>query len=199
MRSLLIISFILIPIFVYGQDSDSISSWLSSQTVVASKPMHVGISAGSSFWTAGRGSSGFSNWIAPSLFYSVNPKLHFHGGILLVRNGFTVPAMSESSPVTGHGINQTMIYAGGEYILGRNISVSGTVIKDVTPEVWNTTDPRIRYSNFNRVSMRVNYHITDNIHIGAEVGVTNGYHPFFSEPYRIGQRSVSPYMNPYFW
>ncbi len=148
---------------------------------------------GSSYFTPGR-SGGFYSYFAPGVRYAVSRRFHFSGGVLFQYTNEAqglFPGPGESFP-SNHSV-QVLFYGQGTYLLRPNLSLSGTVVKNL--------DQSQKYPSFYKpypivpdsYSLRLNYRISNSISFGAEFR--------YSEPsYYMGfpYRSFHGYGFPYY-
>jgi len=163
--------------------------------------LHVGVQAGTEFMTTSGNGSGFSTFLSPTLTYPVSKKFIVSGGISIVNTslyGFKpYYSFPEEKSYTGN-ITQAMLWVSGQYLLNDRVTITGTAYKtiDIFGEKpgfssFYKTNPQGAYFN-------VGYKISDNIHIEAGFGYSqgsNGYSFGFPGIRGFGSSDYNPFFN----
>ena len=163
------------------------------------KKFDFGFQAGTSATMFGRSDAVFSSYLAPELRFHVTPKFQLNTGVIYSRqflpathDGMTGPAGAVS--------DRFLVFAEGLYHLNERISLSGMVVKDIGAGM----DPRINsfYKNtgYQSMGMGVQYKVTDNLHLGARIRVSNGRSPYYFNPhYRHPLQNPSSLTRDIWW
>ena len=161
--------------------------------------LHTGIQAGTEFFTTSGNGSGFSTFLSPTLTYPVSKRFLVSGGISIVNTSFNgyrpFYSFPEEKSWTGN-ITQATLWFSGQYQLNNRLTLTGTAYKTFTilgekpgASSFYKINPQGAYFN-------VGYRISDNIHIDAGFGYSQGSSDTFGYP---GNRGFgSSYYNPFF-
>ncbi len=158
--------------------------------------IRYGINVGTSFMSFG-GSRFFSSYVAPSFSYSFSPKFYVSGGIMFEH---IFPAGGSYIPEPGRNgfyapMNNVVIYGQGTYFVRPNLSLTGTIVKNLNQN--RNLSPFYRNYTPDSYSLRLNYRISDHFFFGAEFRYSEpaAYSPFYPmnmSPYG-GFYPYSPY------
>jgi hypothetical protein len=200
MRSVVLIGFLVLPLLCSGQEAAgeglSMPSLNEGEEVLTvpelKKPVvdriHFGLEAGAVFSTFGRQGSMYNTYIAPEIRYQAAPRLHFSTGIIL-STGFAPFAGADHSMsgsgtpgLTGNRFNRVLFFAEGSYQLNPRLTIGGMVIKELENDFHQQMNAFQKNSGFQSVGMSVGYKISDNIHVGARLSVTDGRPYYFTDP-----------------
>ena len=163
--------------------------------------LHVGIQAGTEFMTTSGNGSGFSTFLSPTLTYPVSKKFLVSGGFSIINTslyGFKpYYSFPEEKSYTGN-ITQAMLWVSGQYLLNDRLTITGTAYKtiDILGEKpgkssFYKTNPQGAYLN-------CGYKISDNIHIEAGFGYSqgsNGYSYGFPAIRSFGSSNYNHFFN----
>ncbi len=133
--------------------------------------MQFHITTGASVTTNGNNSI-FSQWIAPSFSYQINPKLNLHFGSLILNGNQNYPSFNKeilAAPQTNS--TQTFIYISGDYQLNKSIRFRATTFNEIQ-------DKKSMQQNYYYNQMGVDIKITDNFVISADFINEKGRRPF---------------------
>ena len=160
--------------------------------------MHYALNMGGSFVTS-PWYKGFSTWVAPEFSYAVTPRFFVSGGVRVeqyfpVGSNFLTTG-GEQAFATGPGTH-LMFYGSGTYLIRPNLAVTGTIIKNL--DVNRNTSPFLRSYSYvpDSYSLRFDYQLTRNIHLGAEFRYTDysNVNPFAPGAMQFGPyRGYSPW------
>jgi len=127
--------------------------------------------------------SGFStltSWVSPKLLLPIGSRLAVEFGAVMS----TTSLYGESEGVPER-MNRLITYARGIYAVNQNLTVYGQFAKSLY------SNPVSDKSDFESITMGMEYYITPNFSIGASVTSQKGFDPFYiGTPYRYG---YSPY------
>lgn len=200
MRSIVLSGFLLFPILCSGQEATGEGLYLPSLnegnevlTVPELKKPHMdrfhfGLDAGAVFSTFGRQGSMFSTYVAPEIRYQATPRLHFSTGIILSTGSlpYTGADLTMAGPgplwTAGNRFNRVLFYAGGTYQLNPRLTIGGMVVKELDNDFRQQVNAFQKNTGFRSVGMSVGYKITENIHVGARLNVTDGRPYYFTDP-----------------
>ncbi len=162
--------------------------------------LHVGIQAGTEFFTTSGIGSGFSTYLSPTLTYPVSKRFLVSGGLSIVNtslNGFRpYYSFPEEKSFTGN-ITQAMLWVSGQYLLNDRLTITGTAYKTIDLLGEKPGASSFYKSNPQGAYFNVGYKINDNIHIEAGFGYSQGSHGY-SYGYPGIRGSGSSYYNPFF-
>ena len=137
-----------------------------------SERVHLSFQTGLSFYSFGK-QSVLDKWIAPALTYNFTPKFHFTVGTVAM---FSKPDYLQYS-LNNEGVKtvsqnsnkgQYFLFAQGSYLLNSNITVRGTIMREVPNNQINPNASSLS-------SVGVDFKITDNFSISADCMVSKGY------------------------
>ena len=134
------------------------------------------LSAGAVF--AGR--LGTASYLSPSVLLPLTRRFSVFGGLTYLRTmlgtAFGPALPTDQLPAAPTAFNRYLLYAGGQYAVSPRLLLSGTTWKDLTPTSMLRVNP---YAGFNNnlgsgMSLRADYHITENFSVSGGVRVSNG-------------------------
>ena len=157
--------------------------------------LHYSINMGGSFMTS-PWYKGFSSWVAPEISYAVTPRFFVSGGVRVEQffpSGHTSLPAGGEQVVPGGPSTHLLLYGSGTYLIRPNFSVTGTIIKNL--DINKNLSPYGRSFNYvpDSYSLRFDYQLGHNIHLGAEFRYMNydNYNPFYPGA------MYGPYGRPY--
>ena len=137
-----------------------------------SNKIHLSFQTGISFYSCGN-QSAFDKWIAPAVTYNLTPKFHFTVGTMAVfskpdylQYSFNNEGVKTVSQNTNTG--QYFLFAKGEYLLNSNITLRGTIMKEVPNNQINPNASSLS-------SVGIDFKISDGFSISADCRVSKGY------------------------
>jgi hypothetical protein len=201
MRSLFFYGLLLLPLLCPAQETAGEGLFTSSVNEAKEvltvpelkKPVmdriHFGLDAGAVFSTFGRHGSMFSTYLAPEIRYQAAPRLQYNTGVVL-STGFLPGAGFDRTGMAGSGMpgaggnrfNRVLFFAEGTYHLNQRLTIGGLVVKELDNDLQRQMNAFQKNAGFQSVGMSVGYKITDNIHFGARINVTNGRPYYFTDP-----------------
>ncbi len=119
---------------------------------------------------------GFSTWVAPGFSYTVTPRFFISGGVRVEQyfptGGSYLSPGGEQGFAAGPATNM-VIYASGTYLIRPNLSVTGTMMKNL--DINKNISPYGRRFNYvpDSYSLRFDYQLSPGIHLGAEFRYTD--------------------------
>jgi hypothetical protein len=136
--------------------------------------------AGTSVNTGLMFSPGFGSayYFAPKISFQTTPRLFFSVGAGLVQYSLLPSQVSDLSPK--RSVTGACIFAEGMYLLSERWSVNGSVMKNIHP-VSSFRSPYNIPSEAMHIG--VNYRVTPNVTIGAQIGYSNGSNNGFPRSY----------------
>jgi len=163
------------------------------------RKVDFGFQAGSSVWMSGHRNALFSSYIAPEVRFHATPRFQLNTGIMFSQ-GFLPGAAEGQNGFQGNRFNSFTLFAEGRYLVSERLSFSGMVLKELDPGL----DPRIntfyRNTGMQAVGMGVNYKLTENIHFGAQIRVSDGMPASrFSPSYMHDPYRTAPFFRPDPW
>ncbi len=161
------------------------------------KKVDFDLSAGTSFMYSKDFGSGTATYIAPGLKYRFTPRINLNVGVMFVNSNIAynryLPFYQEPSVVfRTKPVNKVLAYASADYLLSDRLTISGTVVKDLSGSQGYGT-----YStpSIQSMSLRMDYKLTKNISVGAGMHMSQG--GYFGTP--GSNFGFSPtYYNPLF-
>ncbi len=151
------------------------------------KKLSVRMEMGTTFGVGSGNSSLFGVYVAPHISYKVSPRFRMNMGVQVTNSNFINyynPYFGEISQPLNQNITQTLLYAEGEYLVNPRLLVTAKGYKTLATFSEPKINPRALDMDGGGVSVGFNYKITENLHFGAEVGVSNGNSPY--NPYYPG-------------
>ena len=114
---------------------------------------------------------GSALYVTPKLSFQATPRFFINAGISVIQYNIVSSQLKyESFPQ--QNITGAYIFTEGMYMINERLSVSGSVMKSITPETMRNTAP---FSIPNEaVHFGVDYKVAPNITIGARIGYSNG-------------------------
>jgi hypothetical protein len=201
MRSLFFCGLFLLPLLCSAQEAAGEGLFLSSENEAKEvltvpelkKPVmdriHFGLDAGAVFSTFGRHGSMYSTYLAPEIRYQAAPRLQFNTGVVLSTYflpgagiDYTGMVGSGMPGASGNSFNRVLFFAEGTYHLNERLTIGGMVVKELDNELHQQMNAFQKNAGFQSVGMSVGYKITDNIHVGARINVTDGRPYYFTDP-----------------
>ncbi|UYZ65051.1 hypothetical protein [Hymenobacter weizhouensis] len=133
------------------------------------------LSAGAVF--AGR--LGTASYVSPSASWQLGRRFSVFGGVTYLR---TMPGVAFASTMsvdvrqTSRATHHYLLYGGGQYAVSPRLLLTGTAWKDLSPASSLRVNP---YAGFggnlgSGMSLRADYHITENFSVSGGVRVSNG-------------------------
>ena len=137
-----------------------------------SDKVHLSFQTGLSFYSCGK-ESVFEKWVAPAITYNFTQKFHFTIGTVATFSnpGFVNYNLSNEGVKTistNKNTGQYFLYAQGSYLLNDNITVRGTILRQVP-------DNKINPSALSFGQVGVDLKITDGFSISADCRISKGY------------------------
>ena len=174
------------------------SSDLKKSPPLSFQRLHVSLDVGAGYMGGSGYNSGAFTTIAPSLNYTVSPKLKFEvGSVILSGNHsfYQMPA-TETQPSMNQRSTQALVYAQGQYLLTDRLMLTGSVYKTMNSNALTRNNP---YSlDYKGMNIGLDYKIAKNISIGAQFRYSNG-----NQNYMLNQNGMglySPYQqNAFGW
>lgn len=202
MRTLLTFIISLFFIGAFAQQGDDYFSLEQSKAMkkpsfvkdTLTRPVSYSMQMGTSFSNfAGTGNM-FSNYVSPMVNYDVSSRFRARIGGLFVNTNFYGKNNfgSEQSTSSNVSVNRIFLFVQGQYLLSKNMTISGTIFKEVTPT------PKMNDRAFDMssetYSVGMEYRLGNNSTIGVEMNFYKNispynYHhrssfsPFFASPY----------------
>ena len=123
---------------------------------------------------------GSAYYVAPKLRFQATPRFFVHTGISVVQYNL-FPSQMKFEGLPQRTPTGAYVFVEGMYLLNERWSVSGSVMKNISPEPMRTTT---RYSvPTEAIHFGVDYKITPNISVGARIGYSNGGHSRMFHPF----------------
>lgn len=119
-------------------------------------------------------------FVTPKISFQLTPRFFLHTGIGMMQYSLTP---SKYGDIFSPNRNATNVYlfAEGEYLLNEKVSIYGSVMKDVSTGPLRQVSPYVVPNEY--LHFGVDYKLTPNITIGAQVRYSNGGHNGFYSPY----------------
>ena len=162
--------------------------------------VHVGIQAGTEFMTTSGYGSGMSTFLSPTLTYPVSKKFIISGGISVVNTslyGFKpYYSFPEGTSYSGN-ITQATLWVSGQYLLNDRLTITGTAYKTIDILGEKPGNSPFYKNNPQGAYFNVGYKISDNIHIEAGFGYSQGGRYSYGYPGNrgFGLSNYDPFFN----
>jgi hypothetical protein len=189
MRTFLIILFLTAFNYCYAQLS--INPYLNSGFGSdISSSVSVGTSFGNGFTTS---------YIAPNIYQTIGQKLTLNYGAVLSTgsgNAFIYNDLGYGQIVPS---NSNTFYVNGTYQISERLAVKSTIV--VENSDYSGVGNDMNNFNSNMVMMGLEYKISDNVRLQAEIGMQQGFHPYSyllnpNNTYYM-QHGISPFYRPF--
>ncbi len=135
--------------------------------------IRLGLRTGASYLSMS-GFRGFSTFIAPELSWQMSPRFFITAGVR-ADQCFPTGGIYSSGEMRAGSVPATsfLLYASGTYLLRSNLSVTGSVLKNISST--GSLPPFVRNYRYvpDQYSIRMDYQITPSIHFGAEFRYMN--------------------------
>jgi hypothetical protein len=147
---------------------------------------------------------GFSTYVAPEFSFAVTPRFFLSGGVRVEQffpSGAPSPGPEGGQTAGYRPATSLFFYASGTYLIRPNFSVTGTIMKNL--DLNKNISPFARNYNYyapDSYSLRFDYQLSRNIHLGAEFRYMNynNYNPYYPGASMFGPPSYNPF-SPYGW
>lgn len=142
-----------------------------------------------------------NSYLAPSIDVSLNNKWNFRFSGIFMSNKMFNENNFNSSNIYNQATNNWGISGSGNYKLGNKTNIIGNgIYYNNSLSVFDNKDINSLNQDFSAVSLGVNYKITDNIQINAQVRLSNGINPYYYNSLYNGFNSNYNNMySPFFW
>ena len=175
---------------VYGIDEDAL------EASITKRKLRFSVEFGTAFGASRYGSS-FGTYVAPHFSYPLSKRFSISAGAYIAG----VSPIARTEPVTMNGYPysplypRSLIYAEGAYQLTNNLTVSGTVYREVNAFNQNPAYPGYN-AGLRGVIMGVDYKINDHAFIRGEIEFSNGRRSYFNDPFMnpAGSRGFDPFF-----
>jgi hypothetical protein len=149
----------------------------------------ISLQMGSMFMTTSGYGSGLTSFISPSLGYKISPKFRVNAGISIINtnlNGVTpYYSVSPEQKFSGN-FTSAMVYLNGQYLLNSHLTINGSVYKQFNLFDNNPGNPYSNMYEGQGFNVGFSYKPAENFQIDAGIGYSNGYNPYFPDPFRPG-------------
>jgi hypothetical protein len=190
----------------FPSSADSLNSSGKHQiSLPAAKKWDYGIQLGTSVTFAGRYGSALSTSVSPHFSWQPTARFRLNAGVSIVNTtlfGYKPYhyGYETGSPLDGN-YTHALVYVEGQYLLSKNLMVSGSLYADVPLTGSNPNNPWST-SSFKGASMDLQYHIGRNATIQAGFSIINSQGPYYYDPFRpTGSMFYDPfgtgYSNPF--
>jgi hypothetical protein len=184
--------------------SDTISQPAGNSTKPSLLPvgkLHVGVQAGTQFFTSSGYGSGFSTYVSPTLTYPLSKRFVVSGGISIVNTSLygakPYYSIGEWPSYTGN-FTQATAWVSGQYLLNDHLTITGTAFKTFDIIDQNPLNSRFYKSNPQGAYFNVGYKINPYMQIEAGFGYTRGDNGYFmGNPgyHGFGSSLYDPFFN----
>ncbi len=150
--------------------------------------LDVDVDLGTSFTTDLRKGFSFSTYASPEIKYRTGKRFTLRGGISLTNTEYHNTVLYSPYgfvPYSGN-ITQGVIYAGGDYMLGPRLFISGLVYKEFSIDHSGTEQGLNPAFDGKGLMMNVRFMPTDHMTIDAGIELYQGNNPyrtFFRDPF----------------
>ncbi|MDA3781365.1 MAG: hypothetical protein PF487_14235 [Bacteroidales bacterium] len=142
-----------------------------------------------------------NTYLAPSIDYRLNENLNFHfSGIFSSNNMFNENNFN-STNIYNQPNNNWGVSGSGNYKIGNKTNIIGSgVYYNNSQSVFDQQYTNSLNQNYSSVAVGVNYKISENVHIGAQVRFSNGINPYYNNPIFSGyNNNFNNMYSPFFW
>jgi hypothetical protein len=150
---------------------------------------------GTAFTSFGGGGSLMSSYLSPSIRYRISPKLDLQiGGSIVYNHPAGSSPVGEPTMTAGNDPSY-YLYLYGTYQVTERFMVNGSLVKGKMNQYSYGIYPYQMNNEFESYSLGFQYRIANSFHIGAQINVSNGLHPYyFSDPFTPGRfNSYDPF------
>ncbi len=146
----------------------------------------VNLQLGSSFLFMGKENYGFRNYVRPGISYDLSQRFRLTTGIQFSSERYIFSGNTSEGNLFEKPYNRVSVFASGEYLINEKVSVFGTAIKDLNSPQFRPMHPLAQDFNYRSLSVGMNYRLSNNIHLGAEIRFNNQSGSWFNDPYNSG-------------
>ena len=158
---------------------------------------NFGFQAGSSMTMPGNSKALFSSYLSPEIRFHISPRFQLNTGVVYSQQ-YLPFAREGLTSAAGTRFDRFLVFVEGQYSLNERIWLSGLVMKEM-----GISDPRInafqKNTSFQFMDMGIHYKVTDNLHFGAQIRVSDGHPLFYSNPYNRNPFRNSSFFTPDVW
>jgi hypothetical protein len=198
-------NFNFMPIMANTTDTSLNNTNNKSNSIFKNKKMNYSVSLGSSISSLNNNT--FLNYyVAPNFKYSINDKLNLYFGTAYMNGSLNCRPISndEIQQTLSTNITRYTIFAQGQYQLNSKIELTSSVIYSTNNFRSNKLNSDAFNFNEKEMTLGINYSINKNVHVGAQISITNRYNNFNKPNYfpqydinRFSSNFISP--NNYFF
>jgi hypothetical protein len=113
-------------------------------------------------------------YAAPSLTYSLTPRLYVTAGAGIQYSTFYSLNSNNEGTNKMLPMTQAFLFASGTYLLSPRLAISGTVYKSALDATQLSKNSRALNYNYQGMSVGFNYKITDSFSFGIQMNIQNG-------------------------
>jgi hypothetical protein len=139
------------------------------------KKMNTGLEVGTSFMYSPNYYYAPSVFIAPNINYRLSSKFLLHAGLIYEKSSVHTLYSVDNQSDKIIPLNRTYLYAGGSYLVGPKLTISGSVFKLINNTSNSTHYQNPYYMNAQGFQLDLNYKVSNSISVGFQVRQQNNY------------------------
>lgn len=118
-------------IVITGNNYETDQIDVPSKALIKNRKVQTGLEVGTSFTYSPGNFAGPSFYVAPNLFYRINPRFTVQAGIGIERSSFFTLYNNDGNETNVLPMTRAFIYAKGSYLVSSHITVDGTIYKTI--------------------------------------------------------------------
>lgn len=186
-----------IPFISNNLDTSIYKKNISDQSILKNEKIKYSVSLGSSVSVINKNTL-FNYYLAPNFDYLINEKIKLNFGTSYMNGSLNYyPIYNNEIPkALPTNITRYTIYAQGQYQLNNKIKITSSLVYS-----RNNFNNKLNSNAFNydekEMTLGINYSINNNMHIGAQISVSNGYNNLRNPNY-FPLHNTSPFSSNFF-
>jgi hypothetical protein len=157
---------------IIKQDTTAITNVHSAAKI---KKFNTGLEVGTSFMYSPNNFYAPSVFIAPNFNYRLSPKFLIHAGLIYEKSSIHTLYSVDNQSDKIIPMTRTYVYAGGTYLVGPKLSISGSVFKLINNTSKSANYQYPYYMNTQGFQLDLNYKVSNSISVGFQVRQQNNY------------------------
>ncbi|MBE9468768.1 MAG: hypothetical protein IMY72_10695 [Bacteroidetes bacterium] len=193
------------PIMVNTTDTSLNSINNKPNSIFKNKKLNYSVTLGTSISSV-NDNTFLNYYVAPNFNYSVNDKLNLYFGTAYMNGSLNCCPISnkEIQHTLSTNITRYTIFAQGQYQLSSKIALTSSVVYSTNNFRSNKLNSDAFNFNEKEMTLGINYSINKNMHVGAQISISNRYNNLNNLNYfpqydnnRFSSNFISP--NNYFF
>lgn len=198
-------NFDFMPIIANTTDTSLNNTNNKPNSIFKNKKLNYSVTLGSSISSVNDNTS-LNYYVAPSFNYSFNDKLNLYFGTAYMNGSLNYLPISndETQQTLSTNITRYTIFVQGQYQLNSKIELTSSVVYSTNNFRNNQLNSDAFNFNEKEMTLGINYSINKNVHVGAQISISNRYNNFNNPNYfpqyninRFSSNFISP--NNYFF